>query len=68
MDANNRIRELEGAERRERVRILQAITDKLRPQTELILVTQRILAEVDFLSAKVSLDETLHAIRPELPD
>ena len=66
VDANNRIRELEGAERRERVRILQAVTDKLRPQTELILANQRMLAEVDFLSAKVSLAETLHAIRPEL--
>ena len=68
VDANNRIRELEGAERRERVRILQAITDQLRPQTELILANQRMLAEVDFLSAKVSLAQTLHAIRPELHD
>lgn len=68
VDANNRIRELEGAERRERVRILQAVTDKLRPQTELILANQKMLAEVDFLSAKVSLAETLHAIRPELHD
>ena len=50
------------------MRILQAITDKLRPQTELILSNQRMLAEVDFLSAKVSLSETLHAIRPELHD
>ena len=66
VDANNRIRELEGAERRERVRILQAVTDKLRPQTERILANQKMLAEVDFLSAKVSLAETLHAIRPEL--
>ena len=68
VDANNRIRELEGAERRERVRILQAVTDQLRPQTDLILANQRMLAEVDFLSAKVSLAETLHAIRPELHD
>ena len=68
VDANNRIRELEGAERRERIRILQTVTDKLRPQTELILASQRMLAEVDFLSAKVSLAETLHAIRPELHD
>ncbi|MBQ7259292.1 MAG: Smr/MutS family protein [Paludibacteraceae bacterium] len=68
VDANNRIRELEGAERRERVRILQAVTDSLRPQTELILANQRMLAEVDFLSAKVSLAQTLHAIRPELHD
>ena len=68
VDANNRIRELEGAERRERVRILQAVTDTLRPQTELILAKQHMLAEVDFLSAKVSLAQTLHAIRPELHD
>ena len=68
VDANNRIRELEGAERRERIRILQTITDKLRPNTDLILSSQRMLAEVDFLSAKVSLANTLHAIRPELID
>jgi len=66
VDANNHIRELEGAERRERVRILQAVTEQLRPNTGAILESQRMLAEVDFLSAKVSLAETLHAIRPEL--
>lgn len=66
VDANNHIRELEGAERRERVRILQAVTDRLRPETEHILHSQTMLAEVDFLSAKVSLAQALHAIRPEL--
>ncbi len=66
VDANNHIRELEGAERRERVRILQAITALLRPETESILASQKMLAEVDFLNAKVSLAQTLHAIRPEL--
>ena len=66
VEANNRIRELEGAERRERVRILQAITDSLRPQSEQIMESQHLLAEIDFLNAKVSLAETLHAIRPEL--
>ena len=68
VDANNHIRELEGAERRERIRILQAITDQLRPNTDRILASQRMLAEVDFLSAKVSLANALHAIRPELID
>ncbi len=66
VDANNHIRELEGAERRERIRILQDVTNMLRPQTELIMLSQQMLAEVDFLSAKVSLAETLHAIRPEV--
>jgi DNA mismatch repair protein MutS2 len=68
VDANNHIRELEGAERRERIRILQAVTDQLRPNTDRILASQRMLAEVDFLSAKVSLANTLHAIRPDLLD
>ena len=66
VDANNHIRELEGAERRERVRILQAVTDMLRPQTDAILTSQRLLAQVDFLNAKVVLAQSLHAIRPEL--
>lgn len=66
VEANNHIRELEGAERRERVRILTEITGQLRPQTDNILASQRMLAQVDFLNAKVSLAETLHAIRPEL--
>ncbi len=68
VDANNRIRELEGAERRERVRILTAMTDELRPVVPQIMQSQQLLAEVDFLSAKVSLAQTLHAIRPELHD
>ncbi len=68
VDANNRIRELEGAERRERVRILTEVTNSLRPQMPQILQSQELLGEVDFLNAKVSLAETLHAIRPELKD
>lgn len=66
VDANNHIRELEGAERRERIRILTELTNQLRPNTDLIYASQTMLAEVDFLSAKVSLANTLHAIRPEL--
>ena len=68
VDANNHIRELEGAERRERIRILQTITDMLRPNTDAILQTQKMLGEVDFLCAKVSLAQTLHAIRPEMTE
>lgn len=68
VDANNHIRELEGAERRERIRILQAVTDSLRPQVPQMLGSQELLAEVDFLGAKVSLAETLGAIRPELTE
>ena len=66
VDANNHIRELEGAERRERIRILTDVTNMLRPQTDIILQSQTMLAQVDFLCAKASLADTLHAIRPEL--
>ena len=66
VEANNHIRELESAERRERIRILQSVTDELRPRTGLILVSQEMLAEVDFIRAKASLAQTLGAIRPEL--
>ncbi len=66
VDANNHIRELEGAECRERIRILTEVTDRLRPQTPQILASQDLLGEVDFLNAKVSLAKTLHAIRPEV--
>lgn len=68
VDANNKIRELEGAERRERIRILREVTDLIRPQSEQIMASQRMLAEVDFLNAKVSLAQAMKAIRPELVD
>ena len=68
VDANNKIRELEGAERRERIRILREVTDYIRPQSEQIMASQRMLAEVDFLNAKVSLAQAMKAIRPELVD
>ena len=66
VDANNHIRELEGAERRERIRILTEVTNVLRPNTPQILASQDLLGEVDFLNAKASLVQALHAIRPEL--
>lgn len=68
VEANNHIRELESEERRERIRILQTITESLRPKVPLILRSQEMLAEVDFLRAKVSLAHTLHAIYPEVVD
>ena len=66
VEANNHIRELESAERRERIRILQSVTDELRPRTDLILASQKMLAEVDFIRAKALFAQTLGAIRPEL--
>ncbi len=66
VEANNHIRELEGAERRERIRILQELTTTLRPYMPAIRESEAMLAQVDFLLAKVQLAQSLHAIRPEL--
>ena len=66
VEANNHVRELEGAERRERIRILQATTEIIRPQLPIILQMHEFLGEMDFLIAKVSLAQTLHAIRPNI--
>ena len=66
VEANNRIRELEGEERRERIRILLEITALIRPNIPHILHTENYLGEVDFLRAKALFAINLHAIVPEL--
>ncbi|MBR5854369.1 MAG: Smr/MutS family protein [Paludibacteraceae bacterium] len=66
VEANNRIRELEGEERRERIRILLEITAQLRPEISQILETENYLGEVDFLRAKALFAIDMHAIVPEI--
>ena len=66
VEANNRIRELEGEERRERVRILISITAEIRPQIPDILATENYLAEIDFLRAKALFALDINAIVPEV--
>ncbi|MGM9810029.1 MAG: endonuclease MutS2 [Paludibacteraceae bacterium] len=66
VEANNHIRELEGAERRERIRILQDITTRLRPSLPDIKASEQALAYVDFLRAKAEYARALLAVRPTL--
>lgn len=66
VEANNRIRELEGEERRERIRILLEITAQLRPDIPHILETETYLGEVDFLRAKALFSIDIQAIVPEV--
>ncbi|MCQ2347422.1 MAG: Smr/MutS family protein [Paludibacteraceae bacterium] len=66
VEANNKIRELEGEERRERVRILQQLTMRLQPDIAVIKETQQMLAKVDFVRAKVRVAQALNAIAPEI--
>ena len=65
VEANNRIRELEGEERRERIRILLEVTDQLRPEVPNILAIETYLGDVDFLRAKALFAIDMHAIVPE---
>ena len=68
VEANNRIRELEGEERREVIRILTEFTDEVRPQIPEILESYSFLAEIDFIRAKALTSIDMDAIRPELCD
>ncbi len=66
IEANNHIRELEGAERRERIRILIAFANELRPLLGDLLQVQHFVAEVDFVRAKARVGLQLGSIAPEL--
>ncbi|MCQ2324739.1 MAG: endonuclease MutS2, partial [Paludibacteraceae bacterium] len=68
VEANNRIRELEGEEGRERIRILQAVSGILRDQMPAIHEAERLLAHVDFVRAKVIVAQQQKAIMPQFSD
>lgn len=52
VEANNRIRELEGEECREIIRILTDFSSVVRPHVPALLQSYEFLAEVDFIRAK----------------
>ena len=64
VEANNRIRELEGEERREIIRILMEFSATVRPQVPAILQSYEFLAEVDFIRAKAHFALSTKAIKP----
>lgn len=68
VEANNRIRELEGEERREVIRILVAFTNFVRPFTEDIFQSQYFLGEIDFLRSKALFARQIKAIKPRVDD
>ena len=68
VEANNRIRELEGEERREVIRILTEFSNEVRPQIPEILESYQFLAIVDFIRAKALTAIAMDAIRPQLKD
>ena len=66
VEANNRIRELEGEERRELIRILVEFTNFLRPYFEEINASQYFLGTIDFLRAKALFAIEINAIKPRI--
>jgi len=64
VEANNRIRELEGEERREIIRILTEFSTTIRPQAPAILQSYEFLAEIDFIRAKALLSLDFKAGKP----
>lgn len=68
VEANNRIRELEGEERREIMRILVEFSNFVRPYTEDIVDSQHFLGVIDFLRSKALFAIEINAIKPRIDD
>lgn len=67
VEANNRVRELEGEERREIIRILQTFTTQVRPHIPALLTAYEFMADIDFIRAKALLGHDMKAI-PQQPE
>ena len=66
VEANNKVRELEAAERREIVRILTVFSDELRPHVQEVLDSYQFLATIDLIHAKAEMAEQMQAFEPEV--
>lgn len=66
VDANNRIRELKAAERREVIRILQNLSAEIRPHVPDMLGSLHFLAHVDYLRALATFSETFESVVPNV--
>lgn len=66
IEANNEIRELEFAERREIMRILAEFTELLRPYIDDLKQSYEFLGEIDFIRAKARFAIDVEGVKPEL--
>ena len=64
VEANNKVRELEAAERREIIRILTVFSDEIRPHVQDILTSYEFLAQIDLIRAKAELARLTNAFEP----
>lgn len=66
VEANNLIRELEAEERREVIRILTQVTDRLRPHLSDLLRGTVLTGLLDFIRAKARLARSMRAVLPQV--
>ncbi|MDR1371846.1 MAG: Smr/MutS family protein [Dysgonamonadaceae bacterium] len=65
IEINNKIRELEGRQKREIIRILTEITDAMRPEISEIIKSYNFLAETDFIRAKATFAINTQSVMPD---
>jgi len=64
LDINNEVKELEYKEKREVMRILLELTDKMRPHIEILEKAYFYLGKIDFIRAKAKFALKINAINP----
>lgn len=64
LEANNEIRELESAEKREIIRILMELTNQMRPHVPVLRKAYTFLGIIDFIRAKARLAIEVNGIAP----
>ena len=68
VELNNKIRELEIAERDEIYRILQELSERIAQSADVLKYNADILAHLDFVQAKAKLSFKMKGISPEIND
>ena len=68
VEANNRIRELEAAERQEVIRILTEFSKEVRPHIGEITASYSLLATIDMIRAKAEMAEHIGSIELQVED
>jgi len=66
LDINNEIRDLEYMERREIIKILTQLTDRLRPAIPALRKATNFLGLIDFIRAKAKFAQKTNSARPEI--
>ena len=66
VEANNRVRELESAERREITHILKEFAALIRPRARLVAESYCLLADIDFIRCKVEFARLINGCEPQV--